>query len=126
MNPAEKRSPRSCRILRAESDRDIRRCWPLVKQLRPQVKASAFVPQIRRQQAAGGTRPFRPRRPPAPDPARRAMPTDPRSPSPAEALRYRGRLAPSPTGYLHLGHASTFWTAQERCRIHHGTLILRN
>lgn len=54
MNPAEKRSPRSCRILRAESDRDIRRCWPLVKQLRPQVKASAFVPQIRRQQAAGG------------------------------------------------------------------------
>jgi glutamyl-tRNA synthetase len=54
------------------------------------------------------------------------MPTDPRSPSPAEPLRYRGRLAPSPTGYLHLGHASTFWTAQERCRIHHGTLILRN
>jgi len=39
---------------------------------------------------------------------------------------YRGRLAPSPTGYLHLGHARTFWTAQERARAHGGTLILRN
>jgi glutamyl-tRNA synthetase len=40
--------------------------------------------------------------------------------------RYRGRLAPSPTGYLHLGHARTFWTAQERARAAGGTLILRN
>jgi glutamyl-tRNA synthetase len=39
---------------------------------------------------------------------------------------YRGRLAPSPTGYLHLGHARTFWTAQERARESSGTLILRN
>ena len=39
---------------------------------------------------------------------------------------YRGRLAPSPTGYLHLGHARTFWTAQERARARHGTLVLRN
>lgn len=39
---------------------------------------------------------------------------------------YRGRLAPSPTGYLHLGHARTFWTAQQRAREHGGTLILRN
>jgi glutamyl/glutaminyl-tRNA synthetase len=39
---------------------------------------------------------------------------------------YRGRLAPSPTGYLHLGHARTFWTAQERARPAGGTLILRN
>ncbi len=38
---------------------------------------------------------------------------------------YRGRLAPSPTGYLHLGHAATFWLAQERCRAHEGALILR-
>lgn len=38
---------------------------------------------------------------------------------------YRGRLAPSPTGYLHLGHAATFWKAQERCREHGGTLVLR-
>ena len=42
------------------------------------------------------------------------------------ALPYRGRLAPSPTGYLHLGHARTFWIAQERARAEGGTLILRN
>ena len=41
-------------------------------------------------------------------------------------MSYRGRLAPSPTGYLHLGHARTFWTAQQRARERHGTLILRN
>jgi glutamyl-tRNA synthetase len=40
--------------------------------------------------------------------------------------QYRGRLAPSPTGYLHLGHARTFWAAQERARASGGTLILRN
>lgn len=39
---------------------------------------------------------------------------------------YRGRIAPSPTGYLHLGHARTFWTAQQRTRANNGTLILRN
>ncbi len=38
---------------------------------------------------------------------------------------YRGRLAPSPTGYLHLGHAKTFWTAQHRTSANHGTLVLR-
>ena len=40
--------------------------------------------------------------------------------------RYRGRLAPSPTGWLHLGHARTFWLAAERARAAGGTLILRN
>ncbi|HEY3760804.1 MAG TPA: tRNA glutamyl-Q(34) synthetase GluQRS [Verrucomicrobiae bacterium] len=40
--------------------------------------------------------------------------------------RYRGRLAPSPTGYLHLGHARTFWAAQERAKKNGGQLILRN
>jgi len=35
-------------------------------------------------------------------------------------------MAPSPTGYLHLGHARTFWTAQQLARVQSGTLILRN
>ena len=39
---------------------------------------------------------------------------------------YRGRLAPSPTGWLHLGHARTFWTARERARAAGGALVLRN
>ena len=37
---------------------------------------------------------------------------------------YRGRIAPSPTGMLHLGHARTFLLAAERARS--GTLLLRN
>jgi glutamyl/glutaminyl-tRNA synthetase len=39
---------------------------------------------------------------------------------------YRGRLAPSPTGLLHLGHARTFWIAAQRAEEYGGTLILRN
>ena len=39
---------------------------------------------------------------------------------------YRGRLAPSPTGFLHLGHARTFWIAAQRARAAGGTLLLRN
>jgi glutamyl/glutaminyl-tRNA synthetase len=39
---------------------------------------------------------------------------------------YRGRIAPSPTGYLHLGHASTFKIAHNRARENNGILILRN
>jgi glutamyl/glutaminyl-tRNA synthetase len=39
---------------------------------------------------------------------------------------YRGRVAPSPTGLLHLGHARTFWTAFERARQHSGGLVFRN
>jgi len=39
---------------------------------------------------------------------------------------YRGRIAPTPSGYLHLGHARTFWIAQERARQSQGTLIFRN
>jgi glutamyl/glutaminyl-tRNA synthetase len=39
---------------------------------------------------------------------------------------YVGRLAPSPTGYLHLGHARTFWIAAQRARAVAGRLRLRN
>lgn len=39
---------------------------------------------------------------------------------------YRGRIAPSPTGYLHVGHAKTFWMAQERAQANDGVLVLRN
>jgi glutamyl-tRNA synthetase len=39
---------------------------------------------------------------------------------------YRGRLAPSPTGLLHLGHASTFWTAYLRALQQKGILVFRN
>jgi glutamyl/glutaminyl-tRNA synthetase len=39
---------------------------------------------------------------------------------------YTGRLAPSPTGLLHLGHARTFWIAFERARAANGQLWLRD
>src|SRR5579864_8425337 len=39
---------------------------------------------------------------------------------------YRGRIAPSPTGYLHLGHARTFWMAWQRTRTAGGILVFRN
>lgn len=38
---------------------------------------------------------------------------------------YRGRIAPSPTGFLHLGHARTFWTAWQRARNASGQCVLR-
>ena len=47
-------------------------------------------------------------------------------PAVTSASTYRGRLAPSPTGLLHLGHARTFWVAYQRALQHRGTLILRN
>jgi glutamyl-tRNA synthetase len=40
--------------------------------------------------------------------------------------RYVGRLAPSPTGLLHLGHARTFWIAAQRARAADGMLWLRD
>ncbi len=39
---------------------------------------------------------------------------------------YRGRIAPTPTGLLHLGHARTFWTAFQRARQSGGVLVFRN
>ncbi|MGH9598752.1 MAG: glutamate--tRNA ligase family protein [Terracidiphilus sp.] len=44
---------------------------------------------------------------------------------PIQPSGYRGRLAPSPTGYLHVGHARTFWTASQRARDAGGTLVMR-
>lgn len=43
-----------------------------------------------------------------------------------QPLPYRGRLAPSPTGLLHVGHACTFWTAYQRAMEHNGTLVFRD
>jgi glutamyl-tRNA synthetase len=40
--------------------------------------------------------------------------------------KYVGRLAPSPTGLLHLGHARTFWIAAQRAREANGMLWLRD
>ncbi|AWT58983.1 MAG: Glutamate--tRNA ligase 1 [Candidatus Moanabacter tarae] len=48
---------------------------------------------------------------------------------PLEAIledHYRGRIAPTPTGFLHLGHAHTFLIAQSRAKQQQGILILRN
>jgi len=44
----------------------------------------------------------------------------------AAARPYRGRLAPSPTGLLHLGHAKTFWWAYKRAVDAGGTLVMRS
>lgn len=48
------------------------------------------------------------------------------SPRFVTASSYRGRLAPSPTGRLHVGHARTFWVAYQRAEAAKGTLVLRN
>lgn len=42
-----------------------------------------------------------------------------------ESGDYVGRVAPTPTGYLHLGHASTFLEAQRRAVAAGGKLFLR-
>ena len=40
-------------------------------------------------------------------------------------ITYRGRIAPTPTGHLHLGHAQTFWIAAKRAKDFKGKLIYR-
>ena len=54
------------------------------------------------------------------DPSASAVPLPAPSPVP-----YVGRLAPSPTGLLHLGHARTFALAAARARAAGGRLLLR-
>lgn len=41
-------------------------------------------------------------------------------------MTYRGRIAPSPTGLLHLGHARTFYMGYLRALRAGGTLVFRN
>lgn len=41
-------------------------------------------------------------------------------------MTYRGRIAPSPTGYFHLGHARAFGIAWKRARAAGGKLVFRN
>ncbi len=45
---------------------------------------------------------------------------------PPSSPPYVGRLAPSPTGWLHLGHARTFWEAHWHARAAGGRLLLRH
>jgi glutamyl/glutaminyl-tRNA synthetase len=61
-------------------------------------------------------------KPGSPSPAARTF----FAPSVPAQTSYRGRLAPSPTGLLHLGHARTFWIAAQRAHDAGGTLLLRN
>ena len=42
-----------------------------------------------------------------------------------EKQSYRGRLAPTPSGFLHAGHVRTFRTAWERARANDGQLVFR-
>ena len=43
----------------------------------------------------------------------------------AQRFTYRGRIAPTPTGHMHLGHAATFLRAFERAVEARGVTILR-
>ncbi len=43
----------------------------------------------------------------------------------SECRTYRGRIAPTPSGQLHIGHARTFHIAHERARSAAGKLVLR-
>src|SRR5579875_651012 len=52
-------------------------------------------------------------------------PTKTKHPDSNVSFPYLGRLAPSPTGLLHLGHAATFLVAHDRARDRNGQLFLR-
>jgi glutamyl-tRNA synthetase len=69
------------------------------------------------------------RRSPRTSPPTRCVPTEAThryTGSVPEQSKYRGRIAPSPTGLLHIGHARTFWIAFQRALASHGALIFRN
>jgi glutamyl/glutaminyl-tRNA synthetase len=44
---------------------------------------------------------------------------------PGETRPYLGRIAPTPTGFLHAGHAATFLTAWQRAKAAGGKILLR-
>ncbi len=44
---------------------------------------------------------------------------------PETQKKYRGRIAPTPSGLLHIGHAKTFEIAQKRALAQNGDLVLR-
>lgn len=43
----------------------------------------------------------------------------------SQTKKYRGRMAPTPSGFLHIGHAQTFRTAWLRARERGGKIVLR-
>lgn len=43
----------------------------------------------------------------------------------SETKQYRGRIAPTPSGLLHIGHAQTFRIACERAKERNGKIVLR-
>lgn len=43
----------------------------------------------------------------------------------SRSATYRGRIAPTPSGLLHVGHAATFITAWKRARARGGKIVLR-
>ena len=57
-------------------------------------------------------------------PGRAQKPASVTDPTPTRPA-YRGRIAPTPTGRLHLGHARTFALAHDRARAAGGTLVFR-
>ena len=42
-----------------------------------------------------------------------------------DSAKYCGRIAPTPSGFLHIGHAQTFMIAAKRAEVFQGDLILR-
>ena len=43
-----------------------------------------------------------------------------------EKISYRGRIAPTPSGYLHRGHVETFKVTYQRAQERNGKIVFRN